>query len=710
MEYGRDINGGKQLPREYLSRIYESIRDEQIRTEGEGADGIMTLDRWKDVLRARSTEKNIHQEKSSILKIIIVELFLTPLTSTMASFFGLAYDTRSLNGGELQLSSRDLTLLAPQAARWGIDLCCSILDGTRKITRFDLFRRIFVQLALFSGLLGIISESPEDKTMSLISSIERQGAIVCLFMNSFGHRDILGVDEWKCLWAVVFDLRDRALLSTQRISESDPDLLQSDVRKEWSNQILKDFKNLETSEVQGNNDRGSNGFFSSLFGGSKRTESGSNLMSPLKSMSGQSLDRYLQTGTNTLIWDDCNFIGEGIDNNSRDERFNGLLQSDDRISIGAAFETQLMAETNSYKSSGIPLTLTGLETYEDATFASVAAQARVRQRLDSAFDFSNFLSETRFMDVKAVISFLQALVHIIAEGSLATDAIVDHEPQSANQAQLSMIPPLVISPASEALAEVIICEVTLKNRDRLILIWDKVLSRHYRDRLKRAVKILGEGMRSSLLYLRPGLEKCITGILRLCSHGLGRGDLADDLIGTPGILFNGDAHLSTLSSTLNLDKHLGEGLWRICKELDSLRLLGNRGWDALLSLLEYCASHGDNVPIRRSATKKPGLSEDDPCLKAFRSISLMLHSAELKDVLPFRLVRCIRALSITGERRNYPELTAAAMDLLLMMNTRLQDRLSNTGDAGRRKAWIESWLSLVQVTSDAAESKYAVSN
>jgi len=708
MDYGHEITGGKQLPRDFLSRIYESIRDEQIRTEGEGADGIMTMDRWKDVLRVRSNGTKEY-ERSSIIKVIIVELFLTPLTSTMASFFGLTYDTRSPNGSELLYNSREMSLLAPQAARWGIDMCCAILDGTRMITRLDLFRRFFVQLALFSGLLGTVADSPEDKTMALVGSVERQGAIVCLFKNSFEHRDILGVDEWKCVWAILFDLRDRELFSTKQIIETDPDLLQTDSRTEWSSQLLKDFKNLEISDAQENSDRGTSGFFSTLFGGAntRKTDSGSNILSPLKSSSGQSLDRYLQADANILIWNDSNF--KDIDNGSHVEIFNEELPREGLMSIGSAFETHFMVETITYKSSVVPVTLTGLETYEEATFASATARAHVRRRLNSAFDFSNFLSESRFMDIKSVISFLQALVQIITEGSFTIDSIADREPQSANHAQLSMIPALVITPASEALAEVIICEVSLKNRDRLILIWDKVLRHHYRDRFNRALKILGDGTQSNLLYLQPGLEKCLTGILRLCSHGLGRGDIADGLLETSGIIFNVGPHLGTLSSRLNLDKHLSEGIWRICKELDSLRLLGNRGWDALLSLIEYCASHSDYVPIRQNATKRLSLSEDDPCLKSFRSISLMLHSTELKDVVPFRLVRCIRALSITGERRNYPELTVAAMDLLLMMNTRLKDRISNSGDSMRRKSWIESWLSLVQVTSDAAESKYSVS-
>ena len=50
-DYGRDITDeGKALPEEYLESIYMSIKFEEIRTEGEGADGIMTVDQWNDVV------------------------------------------------------------------------------------------------------------------------------------------------------------------------------------------------------------------------------------------------------------------------------------------------------------------------------------------------------------------------------------------------------------------------------------------------------------------------------------------------------------------------------------------------------------------------------------------------------------------------------------------------------------------------------------
>ena len=54
-DYGRDITEpGKELPRDYLVAIFESIKEEEIRTEGEGADGQMTVEKWKDTLRQAS--------------------------------------------------------------------------------------------------------------------------------------------------------------------------------------------------------------------------------------------------------------------------------------------------------------------------------------------------------------------------------------------------------------------------------------------------------------------------------------------------------------------------------------------------------------------------------------------------------------------------------------------------------------------------------
>ena len=54
--YGRDITDpGCEFPEAYLVDIYQRIRDEPIHAEGEGANGVMTLERWKDVFRVGDT-------------------------------------------------------------------------------------------------------------------------------------------------------------------------------------------------------------------------------------------------------------------------------------------------------------------------------------------------------------------------------------------------------------------------------------------------------------------------------------------------------------------------------------------------------------------------------------------------------------------------------------------------------------------------------
>ena len=90
---------------------------------------------------------------------------------------------------------------------------------------------------------------------------------------------------------------------------------------------------------------------------------------------------------------------------------------------------------------------------------------------------------------------------------------------------------------------------------------------------------------------------------------------------------------------LNLNKHLGEGLWRICRDVDGLRMVDVDGWEGLLGLIQHCASNGEPVISGKGGQS---LSDDDPSLQAFRCMHLMLHSAELKDVIPFSIVASIR--------------------------------------------------------------------
>jgi hypothetical protein len=215
-----------------------------------------------------------------------------------------------------------------------------------------------------------------------------------------------------------------------------------------------------------------------------------------------------------------------------------------------------------------------------------------------------------------------------------------------------------------------------------------------------------------IICIVPGLEKRVTGLLRICYHNIHRKDVNNQLLETLESLYAPDGAVQALSnSSLNLNKHISEGLWRICRDVDALNLIDNQGWDVLLGLLQYCASQGE----RLSPSKEEGagvLCDDDPALQAFRCIHLMLRSHELRDAVPFRIVHSIRTLIKSGEQNNCPKLSIAGLDLLSLLHARLQSLISRSSENKNDDDivfWANCWLSIVEGMADASNSKYPVS-
>ncbi|CAM9835711.1 unnamed protein product, partial [Heterosigma akashiwo] len=53
--YGAGISRGRDLPREALEALYRAIREEPLHTLGDGPDGQVTVDRWRDLMRQAET-------------------------------------------------------------------------------------------------------------------------------------------------------------------------------------------------------------------------------------------------------------------------------------------------------------------------------------------------------------------------------------------------------------------------------------------------------------------------------------------------------------------------------------------------------------------------------------------------------------------------------------------------------------------------------
>jgi hypothetical protein len=134
------------------------------------------------------------------------------------------------------------------------------------------------------------------------------------------------------------------------------------------------------------------------------------------------------------------------------------------------------------------------------------------------------------------------------------------------------LPPL--SSACLPFAEVLLTEISLRNRDRVACTWP-LLKEHYKRRLQGA-KVVSFGV-----------EKAATGLLRLVARVASRPGMSTQMLSEA---------LSWLLPTYAqpevvrfLSTHLGCGLLRIVRHTDSLVELPPHHWNALFGLLQICA-------------------------------------------------------------------------------------------------------------------------
>ena len=689
-DYGRDIMDPEYtFPQEFLEVIYQSIRDEQIRTMGEGADGVMTTDRWKDVLRGDHDAALVLPSACSYgIKKLIVNNVWMPILSAIRGFWSVP--SEEFYGRGVYNKSG---MLGSQGARLGMDLSMVLLRGLRNLSRLDIFQDLFTRLCFCTGLIGGYEHDAVQRTSAFVSSVERQSAVVVAIKVATECGDLIGLEGWKCIWSMLFELRDLKLIASSNINshrsllqESDPDLLRPDVRRDWEMRIVKEcYEATGGSSHNETNTAPKSSFLGSLIFGSPTSHASRppNMESPTSSYEDAPLLVQTDHGKEEMVlWDDL------APSDTEGGSENGELDPPDIIiSLGDEFEKLLVKENQKAQEGPV----TGLETYEDTRVYQMSPRARVRRRLSSICDFSSVLSETRFLDIDDLNVLLQALVNTI-NGSKIKFGLIDV--------------PIFLSPGSEALGEVWLCEITLKNRDRTGKLWNAFLKDHYTMKLRREINPLLEPPISAV----PGVEKCVTGLLRICYNNVHRKDSNNDILQSLECLYGAKGAVQSLSTpTLNLNKHIAEGMWRICRDVDGLRLIDNIGWDGLLGLIHHCAGSGE-VVYKCEEEKSGTLADDDPALQAFRCIHLMLRSNELRDVVPFSVVNCINTLIKGGEQSNCPKLSIAGLDLLSLLHARLQALISSSPETKDvdPKFMAKCWIYIVEGMAEASNSQYPV--
>ncbi|CAM9457727.1 unnamed protein product, partial [Ectocarpus sp. 6 AP-2014] len=196
-----------------------------------------------------------------------------------------------------------------------------------------------------------------------------------------------------------------------------------------------------------------------------------------------------------------------------------------------------------------------------------------------------------------------------------------------------------VSTASLAYAEVLIAEIALRNRERIVLVLP-VLLEHYRRRLAGAtyatfsVEKAATGLLRivSRLFFRPGLAAPLSRALPwLIPPHCGGGGSGDGGGPGPELFCSLAGHVSSAMRRLALTATAGGGGEAGGGEV------GGGEWRAVLSVVEACAGVSG------------GRGEAD----TFEAVCLLVHNQDLKEILPVQgVAACLSTLILCGRRQS----------------------------------------------------------
>lgn len=406
-----------------------NVKEEQIRTLGEGAKGFMTIERWKDVMRSADRIKSCYTKTrldSKAIKELLLESSWQPILSAIFGLWGM---------GHQDVDHADV--FAVSGVRIGIDLAHEVLTGSSKLGRIDIFQDCFTNICSVSGLLGEYNQPMEERAETFIKSFGQQSAFSVAMNVAEENGDLLGIDGWKSIWLMIFELRDLKLVSgmTSLMKESDPDLLSTEARFIFNRKL--------TTRHDENGNRGQprrgTSLMSFVFGSSDSFDEGKNVPNNEGSI------RSLHDKENQLLWDDFASSDEEDENASEFVAFPPEIRK--RFSsIGASFENQLSYEN---ATDTVGATVTGLERLDISHANTCSRRARVRRRLSNLIDFHSLIVESRYLSEEGLSDELNSLVEIIRDSSKKASSSNVSENNGARVAGP------IISPASEAFAEIL---------------------------------------------------------------------------------------------------------------------------------------------------------------------------------------------------------------------------------------------------------------
>ena len=633
-------------------------------------------------------------------------------------------------------SNHHAVMLGVQGARLGMDISLEVIHGVRQLGRFDIFRKIFAWVCDYSGLLqGSTTNTTNNSTgTTLVESIEAQSAVLVAVRIAVEVGEDFDMDCWKRLWAILFELRDAHLLPFFLLRESDDDLLRPVQRREWTLATLQgDMTDVVADEFavcEGRKKKPTPSKPSSMLGAFGRAIFG--VDEPEEIPASQSRGEPGTGKEGALIWDELapsDDEGEDRVNEGEDDvRDASSLEAEfgediAHLSPGAIFEAQLIRE-NIDVDQHVETPITGLERADETHRFQRSPRARLRSRLQNSCQLDGLLSDSRYLDDESIKQSLMSLMDLIptgqqhgADGSQPT--VIDPSKFSKapmfgmgdrSVSDVSISTPsfaansnwsIPVSPASEAFAEVVICEVALKNRDRMKMLWNDLLQDHYVGRLSKLVSVSPPEQAQDIIAPDPGLEKRVTGLLRLSICLTKRTDMVNEIMSVWKDILPVSHEQRAQHPFKVLHRHLSEGLWRIVSHTDGLLKLEECGWEGLVALFNWCATRSCSLPPVREQSSV--LDEHDPAVQTYRALHLLLNSADLESSIPCNLIDCLRTLVAAGDTRNYPQLCMASLDLLQLLNQKKVLVLNAESVQSTEHFCTTCWREIVGAMAEAAE-------
>jgi len=617
----------------------------------------------------------------------------------------------------------------------GVDVLLGLLQFAELYSLQSVIDTILILLSDLSGMLEanvvvVKVTSALDLGFNLIENKAQknddlQSQFILKQMHSLQARAALGTllqimhnnmsylnSVWGLVWYILGSLRDSLLLPRQMVLESDTDLLPDAVRSDFDLRIQNSLRGVKRS-----------------------SSSVSTVASPMPEKRNSFLSLFSASSSNELdkISNESNVRNEGSKaNNSPNEKFFINPQTsrwdEGYQSLESIKRSQDHAERVSNQFRGWDAdapTASDLEKYyyysyfEDKDKDDIVENSfRNLRELVAICGIDQLVADTKFLSGDMLENFFRAIIDVIGRSDTSVNAepmlscvSYDFDEKVDADAKRIMIEDNIFgslqgysryliqrlpkcSAASCAWMEMLLVEASLRNRDRLSLIWP-IISNHYIDTLGNAEK------------LSFSLERRVSGVFKIATRMISREQMTSPVMELLGAIFNASSKLNTSIDEETNDKIkaknkllrdvaelISSGMWRILTlNVSILPLLRLEHWQIIFDIIAVGASAGDYASI-----------------KAFEAMAWLLHEPRLRAEVP---VFCIVGLKPLLANVDVPvSVSVGTVHLLTHLHTRLEvlaidesEQKNNSSnnmnqDNETPALWESCWTPIVKTLAD----------